>query len=95
MKCRYCASEISALAKLCSDCGSYQDKWRTELKFWSSIVGLVALIVTGVTFSFDLGRDLYQKLFGQSLAISDISTTDDLRVWNISQTDIWITEVSC
>lgn len=80
-------------ATLCTTCESDQSIWRNELKYWSGIVGLITLVVSGATFSLNFGREAWQKIFGQTLAIADFSSTDILRVWNISNTDVWIKQI--
>jgi hypothetical protein len=91
--CSFCGELIAAGAVLCPKCNSYQRPWRNELKYWSGVVGLVTLVVSGLTFSLDAGRAIYQDMFSSDLAVSDFSSTDIARIWNISRTDVWITHV--
>lgn len=91
--CRYCSVAMPSDARLCKECGSFQDAWRTELKYWSGVVGLVTLVVSGLAFSLEFGARLHERLFGKDLAVSDFKSSNLLRIWNTSSVDIWITGV--
>jgi hypothetical protein len=75
-------------ASLCSDCKSYQRIWRNELKYWAGIVGIFALVGSGVAFSFDVGSRLWQRFFGLELAISNLDSFGATIIWNFTDKPI-------
>lgn len=91
--CLYCGEEIVANARLCKTCGSFQRPWRTEFKYWSGIVGLITLVVSGATISLEFGVRLHDRLFGADLAVGSYETSNIARVWNTAAVDVWITNV--
>lgn len=91
--CRYCGENMANGASLCKTCNSYQRPWRNDLRYWSGIAGLITLIVSGLTFSLELSTNLYDRLFGADLAVSDFKTSNVARLWNTATVDIWVTGV--
>jgi hypothetical protein len=90
-KCIACQSELPVEAKLCSECGSHQRRWRNELKYWASVTGLAAVIVSAIAFTFRFGQEAYFLLFKPEIAISEIDTFGESAIWNLSKSDIWLT----
>lgn len=66
---------------------------RTELKYWSGIVGLIVFIFSALALVTEFGGRQFRQWFGDHLAISDMSSTDKLRVWNVTDGDIWLKRI--
>jgi len=60
--CVYCGSSMSAGARLCPVCRSYQSAWRTTVIYVAGIASLISLVASAVTFIVVRIPDVY-KLF--------------------------------
>jgi ribosomal protein L40E len=49
-ECVECAAMIPAGARLCGHCGSHQTRWRNEILFASTLVGIASVTVTAIAF---------------------------------------------
>lgn len=49
-RCLECANPIAAGARLCAHCGSHQSRWRNEILFASTLVGIASVTVTAIAF---------------------------------------------
>lgn len=49
-RCVECAGVVPAAARLCAHCGSHQSRWRNELLFVSTLVGIASVTVTAIAF---------------------------------------------
>jgi hypothetical protein len=50
-QCIACQESILLNATLCTHCKSDQAAWRNELRYWAGVVGVFALIASGVAFT--------------------------------------------
>ena len=49
-RCVECGEIIPASARICSHCGSHQRRWRNEILFASTLVGIASVTVTALAF---------------------------------------------
>jgi hypothetical protein len=83
-RCHSCGEAIWAGSSICSKCKEYQKPWRNEFKYWSSLVGLITLICSGLVFSTDLISRLWTKAFRADIALVNLSPFGKTIVWNTS-----------
>ena len=60
--CSYCGSPMSAEAKLCPVCRSYQSAWRTTVIYMAGIAGLISLVGSAGAFIVGEVPDLWRVL---------------------------------
>ncbi len=53
-ECIACRNALEAGASLCSHCGSFQSAWKNHLRYWATLVGLLAFIFTAVAYLFSI-----------------------------------------
>lgn len=58
IECIACRNGLEAGASLCSHCGSFQSAWKNHLRYWATLVGLVAFIFTAVAYLFSVGPEI-------------------------------------
>lgn len=56
--CIACRHVIPARAKLCADCGTFQNRWRSRLQFVATITGLASLIGAAVVYAVTTAPEL-------------------------------------
>lgn len=93
MKCSWCQAEISDKALICTECSHYVHDWKNQLKYWSSIIGLVAFFASALTVVVRFGDEAYSELFRPDLSVSDFVTFSPSAIWNLSKSDAWITTI--
>ncbi len=91
-KCIGCDRQIGAAARICEKCGSYQHRWRNELKYWAGVGGLFTLIASGLLFTVTSTQKLYQLWFREDVVVSEYEPFNKLTLWNVSEWDIWVTQ---
>jgi hypothetical protein len=58
MRCKYCGSEITSGALLCPVCKSYQSRLRNTLTYIGGLTGIMALVISGLTFTYSKISDM-------------------------------------
>jgi hypothetical protein len=62
-ECPTCGSLMKAHARLCPTCRAYRQQWKNWLSFYGSTAGVVAIIISAVTFVSDAGPRVWASLF--------------------------------
>jgi predicted nucleic acid-binding Zn ribbon protein len=93
-RCIACGEPIFKDASLCKECSSNQKKWRNELKYWAAVAGVLTLVASGAAFTGSLGFQLWQRLFGTELAVSEIDPFGKTVVWNLTGDPIYLKTIS-
>jgi hypothetical protein len=57
-ECIACKGALAPGASLCLHCGSFQSGWKNDLRYWATLVGLVAFISTAVAYLFSVGPEI-------------------------------------
>lgn len=91
--CIACYESIEAEASVCSRCGSFQKRWMNNLRYWSGITGLVALAVSGLTFSINLADEIYRNLTRTAVVVTEFDSFGTNAIWNTTSRDLVITYV--
>ncbi len=92
--CIACRSPILEGATLCKECKSDQSRWRNELKYWAGVAGILTLVASGVAFTASLGFQLWQRLFGHEVAVTNIDPFGQTIIWNLTGDPIDIKTIS-
>ncbi len=50
VRCVECGGGIPAKARLCAHCGRHQTRWRNEVLFASTLVGILSVTITAIAF---------------------------------------------
>jgi hypothetical protein len=89
--CVYCGFKIDTCANLCSECGSYQKKWKNELKYWSGVAGLLALLASGAAYTFTAGNKIFRSLTLPDIRVVDIDVFSVSAIMNLTSSQVFIT----
>ena len=57
-ECVECAATIPVEARLCARCGSHQNRWRNEILFAFTLVGIASVTVTAIAFLISIWPDV-------------------------------------
>jgi hypothetical protein len=49
-RCIACWESIPSQSSLCAKCGSFQRNWKNDLRYWSTIVGLVVFVCSALAY---------------------------------------------
>ena len=84
MECRYCRSQIDSEAVICPICHRSQNTFRNELLFAGSIVGVLALLVSAITYvGKEVNALLQKKLKGDAILIDAFLERDNAVIRNV------------
>ena len=92
--CVACREQIVKGASVCKTCKSDQAKWRNELKYWAGVAGILTLVASGLAFTASLGFQLWQRLFGHELSVTNVDPFGQTVVWNLTGSPIEIKTIS-
>ena len=92
--CVACREPILRGAAVCKICKSDQAKWRNELKYWAGVAGILTLVASGIAFTTSLGFQLWQRVFGHEVTITNIDPFGQTVVWNLTGNPIEIKTIS-
>jgi hypothetical protein len=88
--CKACGTSIASTAYVCPECGEYQAKWRSELKYWAGVASLIALVSSGVAFTFGFLKFTKDYLSPHDLVVSELDTFGSAVFVNMSGQNVWI-----
>jgi hypothetical protein len=66
-ECPSCGRPMSVRAGLCPTCRSYRQRWKNWLLFYGSAAGVIAIIISAVTFVSDAGPRVWASIFGRDV----------------------------
>lgn len=90
--CRFCGSDISDKAALCSVCKMYQKSWwRNWLPNVASLVALVSIIGSAWIYSYQALRTQFAP---EGLRIIDVESAHKSVLFNYGKTDLWATGIT-
>jgi hypothetical protein len=92
-RCVACGSDLAAGAYVCSNCKEYQARWRSELKFWAGIAGLIVLVSSGLAFSFGAMKFAVNYFWPPALIVSEVNSFGTLALVNMSDQNVWLKEL--
>lgn len=93
-KCVACRESILTGATVCKVCKSDQAQWRNELKYWAGVVGVFTLVASGVAFTASVGFQLWQRLFGHEITLTNVDPFGQTVVWNLTPNPIEVKTIS-
>lgn len=62
-ECPNCGRPMSPRARMCPTCRSFRQEWKNLLSFYGSAVGVVAIIISAITFVSDAGPRVWASVF--------------------------------
>lgn len=86
--CRYCGEAIVSDTLLCRSCGKWRKIWLNDLSFWSGFTGVVTFILSGATFLYLQGTDIYSQFFGADLQFRNVSSLKNASISNNSNVSV-------
>jgi hypothetical protein len=92
--CIACRQPILKDATLCTFCKSEQSQWRNELRYWAGVAGIFTLIASGLAFTTNFGFQIWQRMFGHELAITNMDPFGKTVVLNLTAKPIYIRTVN-
>jgi hypothetical protein len=93
-KCIACRQLILVDATLCVHCKSDQSPWRNELRYFAGVAGIFTLIASGLAFTTSLGFQIWQRIFGHELAITNVDPFGRTVVWNLTGNPIYLRTIN-
>ncbi len=62
-ECPNCGRPMSPRARLCPTCRAYRQQWKNWLAFYGSATGVIAIVVSAITFVSDVGPRVWASAF--------------------------------
>jgi hypothetical protein len=92
--CVACREQILKDATVCKTCKSDQARWRNELRYWAGVAGILTLVASGIAFTASVGFQLWQRLFGHEVTVTNIDPFGETVIWNLTGNPIEIKTIS-
>lgn len=88
-QCIACRRELPVQSSLCSRCGSYQQAWKNQLRYFSTIVGLATLFLTALVYLASAIPQLWKMLsWRDRVQVLDVSFPGEIILANIGDGDV-------
>jgi hypothetical protein len=91
-RCIACWESIPSQSSLCEKCGSFQRNWKNDLRYWSTIVGLVVFVCSALAYLYNAQRwesielkrpETKKKEFeGEYMKSHEVSKELRMQLWN-------------
>jgi hypothetical protein len=90
-QCIACWKDIPAKSSLCSQCGSYQRAWKNNLRYYSTIVGLVTFVVTALFYGGSLVPNIWKRfMWEDKIQILDVKVPGSMVIANVGDGDVFV-----
>jgi ribosomal protein L40E len=94
-KCVECREPLSAQAKRCLKCGSYQNRWKRKLQFITAVAAALTLLGGVVLYTFKLGPSLRKELAWRTeIRVIALDTSHGVTVLNTGDGPVLLLNVS-
>ena len=94
-ECPSCGRPMSVRARLCPTCRSYRQQWKNWLLYYGSATGVIAIVISAVTFVSDAGPRVWASIFGRdSIETVYFEYPGNSAFLNTGARDVVITSVS-
>jgi hypothetical protein len=64
-ECPSCGRPMSVRARMCPTCRSYRQQWKNWLLYYGSAAGVIAIVISALTFVSDAGPRVWASIFGR------------------------------
>lgn len=92
--CIACGHAIPERASLCSECGSYQKRWRNNLKYLANIIAVFTVLFGVIFFSISIKDEVLKTLFWKdSIVILTLSTIGPTAIGNTGDGKIFVSDI--
>ena len=92
--CVACRKQVEPEASICSECGSFQKRWRNELRYMANTIGLMtvagALIVYCITSIPELRKQIFWE---DEVSVLSFGPLNGISIANTGDGDVFLTDI--